>query len=437
MASLDRGRARAHGRSHHRWRPNVAVAAAFATWILLLSAAVVSAYARPDSVYVGSAEGESISQFSRHTDGGLAPLIPASLSVGGDPVGLVASPNGRYLYAAVDVPGESSPLDSFVAEFAVGPDGTIAPLASPRVSLGASPSSISISPDGSHVYVTDYDGVTPAVAQFAVATDGELTPLSPARVPVEGATAISISPDSRHVYVVDGESSGLVWQFEASPDGALHPLTPASLAAGFKPYALAISPDDRDIYVIVNREEMLQYDINADGTLHPLAPAAASSSGLMGSVAITPDGKHVVAGEFAGVERFERHADGTLSSLGTTPVEGAPLPLRSRATGATSTSPTGSPPPAATGSSSLGSVQRRCSNPFRPQAWKQAAALDRSQSPRRRQPAKPPRHRRPPRPPRLQPLALPRPLRARSLPTRSPLRAGAPATARSSASMPR
>jgi 6-phosphogluconolactonase (cycloisomerase 2 family) len=299
-----------------------------AAWLLLLLPALASAQVRPASVYVGNEESESISQFRRQAAGGLIQLSPASLAVGGSPIGLAASPNGRYLYAAVAAPEEANPINAYVAEFSVGPDGTITPLATPRLSLGARPTSISISPDGRHVYVTDYDGVTSGVAQFAVGANGELAPLSPARVPVEGAEAIAISPDSRHVYVIDGEASGLVWQFEAAPDGTLQPLVPASVAAGFKPYALAISPDDRNVYVIINREELLQYTVNADGTLHPLAPAAAPSAGLMGAVAVTPDGREVIAGEFDGVERFERRADGTLASLGTpTPVEGAPFAI--------------------------------------------------------------------------------------------------------------
>lgn len=328
MASLDHGRAHVDGRAHPR-RPRYAAAGAvLVACVLLLFPALSAAQTRRASVYVGNEESESISQFSRQADGRLAQLSPASVAVGGSPVGVVASPNGRYFYAAVNAPEEANPVNGYVAEFSVAANGTITPLASPRISLGARASSISISPDGAHLYVTDYDGVSPAVAQFAVGSDGELAPLSPARVAVEGATAIGISPDSRHVYVIDGEENGFVWQFEAATDGTLHPLATASVAAGFKPYALAVSPDDRDVYVIVNREELLQYAINPDGTLSPLAPSAAPSAGLMGAVGLTPDGQEVIAGEFGGVERFERHADGTLSSLGPpTSVEGIPLAL--------------------------------------------------------------------------------------------------------------
>ncbi len=276
------------------------------------------ATAASTAVYVGNTGDGTISQFSRQTGGQLSPLAPASVPLVDKPVALAATPGGHDLYVATQ--SESEAGSGAIEPFAIAADGSLQPLAPAGLPLGAFPTSIATSPDGQHVYVTEFIEGTGMVAQFAVAPGGELSPLSPASVPVEGASAIALTPDGRYAYVIDGETSGRVWQFEVAPDGALQALTPASIQVGFKPHGLTISADGHDLYVVDGHKALDQLAVTADGTLQALNPTSVSTVDYPGSIGLSPDDGELIATELPGeeaagvVQSFERRADGTLSA---------------------------------------------------------------------------------------------------------------------------
>jgi DNA-binding beta-propeller fold protein YncE len=275
-------------------------------------------------VYVGNGGfpgTDTISQFSSDAGGLLAPLTPASITAGANPVALTASPDGQNLYAATQTEGGS------VAQFAIAANGTPQPLSPASLPVGGRTTGIAESPDGRFVYVTNFEG-SGAVAQFAVGPGGALAPLSPSSVPLEGASAIAISPDGRHVYVADGETTGFVWQLEVAANGTLQPLSPSSIQVGSKPYGIAVSPDGRDVYVVDNHVDLQQLAVAGDGTLQPLNPPSVATSEIPISIALSPDGHSLFCAEADAVEQFDRHADGTLAPRPTTtPAGGLPWAL--------------------------------------------------------------------------------------------------------------
>jgi hypothetical protein len=80
------------------------------------------------------------------------------------------------------------------------------------------------------------------VSQYNLGTGGLLAPLSPATVAAGfGPFAVTVSPDGGSVYVTN-ESDHTVSQYDVGAGGALSPKTPVTVAAGTDPIGVAISP---------------------------------------------------------------------------------------------------------------------------------------------------------------------------------------------------
>src|SRR5206468_12962229 len=100
-------------------------------------------------------------------------------------------------------------------------------------------------------------GVSPGtVSQYDVGPGGRLSPKAPPTVAAhDGPAAIAISPDGKNVYVANGgrdfvgDSDDLVSQYDVGPGGRLSPKDPPTVAAGYDPLGIAMSPDGRSVYV--------------------------------------------------------------------------------------------------------------------------------------------------------------------------------------------
>lgn len=119
--------------------------------------------------------GGGIDIYTINADGSLTtngPAVPFSL----DAYRSVITPNGKFLYVvAIFTP------NNVVAQYAINANGTITALSPATVAAGGSTRSVSISPDGKYVYVTNNGDNT--VSQFRVNANGTLTALSPPSVP--------------------------------------------------------------------------------------------------------------------------------------------------------------------------------------------------------------------------------------------------------------
>ena len=290
------------------------------------------------NVYVVEFGDDSISEFARHSDGSLTQLASpnnciaqtGSTSTCGTKTAnglqfaeaLAISPDGKNVYAV----GEDSSSVGAVAEFARNADGSLTQLASPDNCIGENstqtdgtlstcgtstghglfnPVAVTVSPDGSSVYVADRAGS--AIAEFARNGNGSLTQLSGANDCVqEHGTNNGFGPDCTTT------GNGL-----SNAD------------------SLTVSPDGHNIYVGGN-DSIAEFTRNADGSLTQLSGAnnciqnAADQAtdcgnetgiGLLAlvSVDVSPDGHNLYssAGNYTGaVGEFARNADGSLTQLG-------------------------------------------------------------------------------------------------------------------------
>src|SRR3954470_15512157 len=181
--------------SQRRLRCAVTVVLAFA----LLATAAVSAQA--SSVYATDFSGATVAQFSATETGGLSALSPATVGAGSGTSEIVVSPDGKSAYA---VNGSTvSQYDIQRTTGGLSPKST-ATVSLPTTSTGGSAQAwgIALSPDGKNAYVTDT--ALNRVSQFDVDAQGLHAKASPTPATIVSGAAprgITVSPDGTSVYV--------------------------------------------------------------------------------------------------------------------------------------------------------------------------------------------------------------------------------------------
>jgi DNA-binding beta-propeller fold protein YncE len=316
-------------------------------------------------VYVTNARSGDVSEYDA-AGGALTPLSPPTVAVGGNPLGVAVSPDGRNAYVTTDRPAvlqfsvasngtltlrSSAPVPATalpgqlqvspdgrnvyvinhgggqaLLQYSVASDGSLVPKSPPTVATGPGPTRLAISPDGSSVYVTNSVTALSTVSQYTVGADGTLTPKSPPFVSVDSDPFISlvgvqVTPDGRSVYAVNAQAlvgpPGTVFQFTAAADGTLSPKSPPSAPAGADPFEIALAPDGLSAYVTNSAESgtVLQFAVAADGTLTPRSPSAVPAGTFPLGIAITRDGTSVYAANAGSnsISQYAVRADGTLA----------------------------------------------------------------------------------------------------------------------------
>lgn len=224
----------------------------------------------------------AVYQFTINADGSLTALSMASVPAGSDPTSVVSDPSGHHVYV-------TNLGDATISQYAVGQDGGLTPLSPAVVSISgpfpfAAGYSATIDPKDHFLYVvlTPRDPPVPtaaiaAIAQYAIGTDGKLTPLSTPYVQVNAAAHgyLAIDASGQHAYLAGSTGAGgdQVFQFSVGTDGALSPLTPASVAAAGTTIGVLVAPNGQTAYVLstcIDTEcngQVAQYTVGADGEL--------------------------------------------------------------------------------------------------------------------------------------------------------------------------
>jgi YVTN family beta-propeller protein len=198
-----------------------------------------------------------------------------AVHVGAQPVHMVASPDGRYI---------------FVTNFS-GASVTVVDTTTWRVArtiaTPAAPHSIVISPDGRYAYVACYLGAAVAIIDIArQALVGAITLPSLAR-----PYGLSISRDGHYLYTSDN-FSGRLFTLDTITRRAL-----TSTQVGLRPALIARSPDGAALYVANGASHNLSI---LDIASNPAAPRTIATTQLEGyphGVSVTPDGRYVVVAD--------------------------------------------------------------------------------------------------------------------------------------------
>jgi DNA-binding beta-propeller fold protein YncE len=204
---------------------------------------------------------------------------------------------------------------SEVAQLAVADDGALSPLlASP---LAAKlPRQMTMTPDGTSLYVTAGAPWHGVVLQYDVDKLGAATPKDPVAVAAgKWPSAIAADPLGRAVYVAD-KGGNDVLQFAVGPGGLLG--SPVILELGGPPAGIALSPDGTNAYVIVGGS-IKRFAVGAGGELDEASMEVVRTGGTLTDIALTPDGRLLYASSSdARIVAFGVDAGGALSALGST-----------------------------------------------------------------------------------------------------------------------
>ncbi len=221
----------------------------------------------------------------------------------------------------------ASPGTAAIEGFASTPVSGALVAATQYSGLTGAPRKISLTPRGNAAYVTGtatVSGVTTQVIyQLSVNAAGELEPLTPATVTLPSgvsASRVVVTPNGRFAYAVS-PAAARVYQFSVATNGALTPLSPASVPTGPTPTTLVVSANGQFAY-FVNRGNatVSQNAVGANGQLMPLTPATVALPGdSTDPVGITasPDGKYVYVGSYnpGKINAYSVAANGALTHV--------------------------------------------------------------------------------------------------------------------------
>lgn len=250
------------------------------------------------SVLADDGEGQFSTELPVLEDGVAGVGLPVPLS------GISVSPDGRHCYAT----GGEGPIAVFaVATYdflEAETDGVLTP---GLVSV----SSVALPPDGENLYATGAG--EDAIQVFA--RDAQTGALSGSQIVRDGVAGVSGLDGVRDVVV--SPSGDFVYAASATDDAAVAFARNASGQLSFVgavldgqagarldgAFALAISPDGKNVYVASDAENALSAFgvVSETGALSPAGSFADGVAGVNGlaiaqSVAVSPDGKHVYAG---------------------------------------------------------------------------------------------------------------------------------------------
>jgi len=145
------------------------------------------------------------------------------------------------------------------------------------IPVGQTPTSVSVSPDGTRVYVTNQRSNT--ISVINTATNSVISTIA---VAAFSPTSVSVSPDGKLLYVVNLNSNNVL-VFSTTTNTVL-----ATIGVGGYPVGIAISPDGSMVYVANSSNTISVIDASTDQVKTSI-PVGNSPYGI----AISPDGNTV------------------------------------------------------------------------------------------------------------------------------------------------
>lgn len=278
-----------------------------------------------------------------YQSGALTQLANSPTPSGGrDPITIVASPSGKYLYVVHN-------FDASVVEFAVGTDGKIYAQHTYNT-IGSFPVSAAIDPTGAYLYVasTFQPGFTQAlpgpgnITIFPITTtDGSLgtaTSINVGVAPIAIAASQYVTGAAGNfVYVAERDSAtaGSVLTFSHASGSAALTAVNASVNAGtpsgVTPSALTVDPTARFLYVTdATSNQLIGYTLGPTGLPSAMINGPFATGSYPSSVTVDPRGKYMYV---------TNYSISTVSAYVIDQATGNPTAANS-GTGATGTNPT-------------------------------------------------------------------------------------------------
>jgi len=230
-----------------------------------------------------------------HGTGDLVPM-PGSPFASSGSTGLTVHPGGQFAYAVNANVGT-------VSVFAIDPaTGALSPVPDSTVTTGASPSSysIAIEPTGRFAYVGNFHANS--VSVYTIGADGKLTAMAGSPFPTTGGNVqtISITPNGRFMYVTNW--AGTVAAYRIAPDSGALTLVMTD-ASGSNNQTSVIDPTGKFLYVVHYSDQNIDtYTIDAATGALTKVPGSpfSSGTGYPKSFTLDPTGRFAYATSYFG-----------------------------------------------------------------------------------------------------------------------------------------
>lgn len=320
----------------------LAVVVGACVWMGAVSPAVAQQAGR--LVFVGTYTNEkSHGIFSFRFDDRTGTFTPLGLAIETpSPSFIIASADGRFLFAVNEVSRYNGEASGSVSSFAVDRGTGKLTWLSTQSSKGTSPCHLALDRTGRFLAVANYSSGT--VALLPVGTDGKLAPAAQviqhqgkgpnaSRQEQAHAHQVIFSEDNRFLIAVDlGIDRVLVYRFNQST-GALTPNDPAgvSVTPGSGPRHVVFHPDGKRAFVITELASTitsLTWNGSAGtftaGPSVTTLPAGFQGTSATAEIAVHPNGRFLYGSNRGhdSIAVFSIGADGTLTPIGFEPTRG-------------------------------------------------------------------------------------------------------------------
>jgi hypothetical protein len=287
----------AAGQITERIDQGITVTGSFRSYVIGRDARTI--YVSTTSSYYPTAPG-GIRVFSVAADGSLS----LRQSVSAEAYTLAVTPDGSRLFAQLS--------SGQITSFPVAADGTLGAQAGNTTVGGGGAMLMTISVDGSTLYVAAYPYF---LEQYAIGANGALTSQLPTDLGLCGPGYLGVTADGRQLDAFCGDPSGL-FSFALSPGGGLAQIGGRVSDAGG--YMYAPDPRGRAFYQGVYPHSIEQLQRQPSGGLALFSTPYIAESSIVTSVAADPAGTVLaLSGSPNTLNTYAIAADGSLS---TTPV---------------------------------------------------------------------------------------------------------------------
>jgi DNA-binding beta-propeller fold protein YncE len=287
--------------------------------VALAASLLVPAYALgARTAYVADDQGIT-AQLMVGVGGALTPLGAPALTAE-SPRRLTMTPDGTSLYITAGPYRHGQ-----VLQYDVAADGAATPKAGPAVASGKKPTAIAIDPAGETVYVADTGSRD--LHQFSVGAGGALDSLG--TITLHGPpVGLTVAPGGKRVYLTVG---GFIKWMSVGEAGGLDPATLDAVGRPVYFTDVVLTPDGRRLYASTYRDGILGFTVGADGSLTELDPPATDTGAKVVALAVSSDGGSLYAAAKGGYASEHRLLQYTIEGDGAlTAKDPASLPLDGR-----------------------------------------------------------------------------------------------------------
>ena len=222
--------------------------------------------------------------------------FPVSAGAGTATYSLTVSPDGDHVF----VPSCSS-MNQVVSVFAVSEDGSLSEITGSPFAANADVCTVAVSPDGSRLYAPS--GFGSELGVFDIGADGSLTAVagSPFAIAGDGYTSV-IHPSGGHLFLADYDQNGVAVYGIDALTGVPTELATSPYGSILTPDGIAISPEGAVLYVAdpnADPAAVHVFDVAGDGSLairtgSPYAPSSLAGHNAS-SLVVSADGAFLVA----------------------------------------------------------------------------------------------------------------------------------------------